>query len=41
MNIFLYYFDKLTAWLDFSWAITLPPKVKKLKVYEQDPLLRA
>lgn len=25
---FLYYFDKVTAWLDFSWLITRekPPK---------------
>ena len=21
MNIFLYYLDKMTAWLDFSWFI--------------------
>ena len=43
MNLFLYYFDKLTAWLDFSWLITTaPPKRdnKPLKVYERDPLLR-
>jgi hypothetical protein len=26
MNIFLYYLDKWTAWLDFSWLITRPPK---------------
>ena len=26
MNIFLYYFDKWTAWLDFSWLITRPNK---------------
>ena len=24
MNIFLYYFDKITAWLDFSWLINSP-----------------
>ena len=28
MNIFLYYLDKMTAWLDFSWFITLPNKDK-------------
>jgi len=22
----LYYFDKLTAWLDFSWLVTVPEK---------------
>lgn len=26
MNIFMYYFDKLTSWLDFSWLITIPRK---------------
>jgi hypothetical protein len=26
MKSFLYYFDKLTAWLDFSWLITIPKK---------------
>ena len=48
MNIFLYYLDKMTAWLDFSWFITLPKKEKKVNsddwVYEGwpyaiDPLL--
>ena len=24
MNIFLYYFDKITAWLDFSWLLNSP-----------------
>ena len=24
MNILLFYFDKFTAWLDFSWLITRP-----------------
>ncbi len=23
MNIFLYYLDKLTSWLDFSWLLFL------------------
>ena len=26
MKGFLYYFDKLTSWLDFSWLITMPKK---------------
>jgi hypothetical protein len=26
MNIILYYLDKFTAWLDFSWFITKPIK---------------
>ena len=43
MNRFLYYLDKFTAWLDFSWLIgskkeryqeEAPPK------YEAEPLLR-
>ena len=25
MNFFLYYFDKLTAWLDFSWLVGSTP----------------
>jgi hypothetical protein len=29
MNIFLYYLDKLTSWLDFSWLITQPKKPTK------------
>ena len=24
MNTLLFYFDKFTAWLDFSWLITRP-----------------
>ena len=44
MNIFLYYFDKLTGWLDFSWLITYKdpqaynPQAYKDPIYE--PLLR-
>ena len=26
MKSFIYYFDKLTSWLDFSWLITIPKK---------------
>ena len=26
MNYLLYYWDKYTAWLDFSWFITRPQK---------------
>jgi hypothetical protein len=52
MNIFLYYFDKLTAWFDFSWLVT---KQKNISImsdeveeiddnpprYITEPLLRA
>ena len=46
MNIFLFYFDKLTAWLNLSWIIT--PKKKhydllldkeETPTYICDPLL--
>jgi hypothetical protein len=33
MKGFLYYLDKFTAWLDFSWLVT----VKKYKAIETDP----
>jgi hypothetical protein len=33
MNAFLYYLDKLTAWLDFSWLI-------KKKVDDAPPTYR-
>jgi hypothetical protein len=48
MNIFLYYLDKMTAWLDFSWFIKKEKKENERKaddwVYEGwpyaiDPLL--
>jgi hypothetical protein len=46
MNTFLYYFDKWTAWLDFSWLLTLP-KNRSARDWCQDeppplyePLLR-
>ena len=38
MNIFLYYFDKWTAWLDFSWLITLPKKrINETEWFEDEP----
>ena len=38
MNIFLYYFDKWTAWLDFSWLITKPkPPAINSPSYDDDP----
>jgi hypothetical protein len=42
MNIFLYYLDKFTAWLDFSWLVTLPKKIEadEPPPYAVDPLLR-
>ena len=27
MKSFMYYFDKLTSCLDFSWLITIPTKI--------------
>ncbi len=44
MNILLYYLDKCTAWLDFSWFITRP-KPPSYTIndspphYSYDPLL--
>lgn len=26
MKSFIFYFDKLTSWLEFSWLITIPKK---------------
>ena len=44
MNLFLYYLDKFTAWLDFSWLVTLPKKIAvddpPPPPYAMDPLLR-
>ena len=46
MNIFLYYLDKWTAWLDFSWFITRPSKIAinndndEPPGYLSDPLLK-
>ena len=38
MNILLYYLDKFTAWLDFSWLITRPkPPPPSYSI--NDPLL--
>jgi hypothetical protein len=31
MKSFIYYFDKLTSWLDFSWLITIPKKQRHLQ----------
>ena len=38
MNIFLYYLDKWTAWLDFSWLLTRPKKtIIETEWYEDEP----
>jgi hypothetical protein len=37
MNIFLYYFDKWTAWLDFSWLITRPPRTAINNTDDDEP----
>jgi hypothetical protein len=31
MKSFMYYFDKLTSWLDFSWLITIPKKQRHIQ----------
>jgi hypothetical protein len=41
MNWFLYYFDKWTSWLDFSWLVTIPKKEKQKKMAYVEPLLEA
>ena len=37
MKSFLYYFDKLTSWLDFSWLITIPKKETHIQVQNDLP----
>jgi len=37
MKSFLYYFDKLTSWLDFSWLITIPQKNHYTKLCNDSP----
>lgn len=45
MNIFVYYFDKFTKWLDFSWLINIKKKYKEEDIdpppytFLYDPLL--
>jgi hypothetical protein len=47
MNFILYYIDKVTAWLDFSWLINRDKKYNSSKInnndlyYDHDPLLLA
>ena len=36
MNRFLYYFDKWTAWLDFSWLL-MTPKKQNIREYDDEP----
>lgn len=36
MNKFIYYFDKLTSWLDFSWLITIPKKETHIQILTSD-----
>jgi hypothetical protein len=31
MDTVIYYFDKLTAWLDLSWLITVPKQKDSMK----------
>ena len=37
MNIFIFYFDKLTSWLDLSWFITRKKKEDELVDKEETP----
>ena len=37
MKSFMYYFDKLTSWLDFSWLITIPKKQTHIQDASSDP----
>lgn len=39
MNKFLYYFDKWTAWLDFSWLLTRSKRrnINQTEWYEDEP----
>ena len=38
MNVFLFYLDKWTAWLDFSWLITRTRKKSiNTEWYEDEP----
>jgi hypothetical protein len=36
MKSFLYYFDKLTAWLDFSWLLITPKKETHIQISTSD-----
>jgi hypothetical protein len=38
MNLFFYYLDKLTSWLDFSWLLRHPkkPEVNTPEWYEYE-----
>ena len=38
MNTFLYYFDKFTQWLDFSWLVTIPKKYKERKEEKEEDI---
>ena len=39
MKGFLYYFDKFTSWLDFSWLISKPQPKKYSNFNHSPPLL--
>ena len=43
--MFLYYFDKWTAWLDFSWLVGIPKRNKSVSseklAYAVEPLLES
>lgn len=38
MNTFLYYFDKLTKWLDFSWLVTIPKKYREEREEKEEDI---
>ena len=39
MKSFIYYFDKLTSWLDFSWLITMPKKETHIQIDSPRPYM--
>jgi hypothetical protein len=40
MNLFLYYLDKMTAWLSFSWLLTIKEQPAKLNFDKYEKLLQ-
>jgi len=37
MKSFMYYFDKLTSWLEFSWLITISKKETHIQIDTPPP----
>ena len=36
MKTFLYYFDKWTEWLDFSWLLMTKTRIKRENKHDED-----